>query len=542
MRYGLTEQTIQQISSVFEKHPVVKQAVLYGSRAKGNYKPGSDIDLSLFGEDISRREVNQILDELDALDLPYTIDMTVFKDIRHAKFRDHIARVGVVFYQRDDEGQPVQSVEGAELDCCAGTGECEVPGFYQRDVVAAALSKNFNMPSNCEKVMLGEVCKLINGRAYSQNELLSEGRYPVLRVGNFFSNRKWYYSDLELAEDKYCNCGDLLYAWSASFGPKIWDGGKTIFHYHIWKAKINETRIDKFFLNYWFEWDKETIKKETGAGTTMIHVTKKSMEERKLSLPPLQEQKRIVAILDDAFERIDTAIANTEKNLANARELYESYLGKSFTQTGDDWKFLTLREASIDFGRGKSKHRPRNDPSLYGGEYPFVQTGDVRGADHYINSYSQTYNDKGLSQSKLWPKGTVCITIAANIAETGILSFDSCFPDSVIGAVSNGDITSGEYIEYIIQFMKNELKKEGKGSAQDNINLATFEGRAFPFAPIQKQVEIVSDLNLLRETTRSIEVNCQRKIATLEELKQSLLQKAFSGELTADFNPDALEH
>ena len=89
---------------------------------------------------------------------------------------------------------------------------------------------------------LGEVCRFINGKAYKKPELLEKGKYPVLRVGNFFTNDKWYYSNLELNEDKYCDDGDLLYAWSASFGPRIWEGEKVIYHYHIWKV-IPETEI-----------------------------------------------------------------------------------------------------------------------------------------------------------------------------------------------------------------------------------------------------------------------------------------------------------
>lgn len=97
---------------------------------------------------------------------------------------------------------------------------------------------------------LGSICKIINGRAYKQNELLDEGKYKVLRVGNFFSNSSWYYSDLELEDSKYCNNGDLLFAWSASFGPKIWTHDKTIFHYHIWKMEEDKKFIDKHYLYY----------------------------------------------------------------------------------------------------------------------------------------------------------------------------------------------------------------------------------------------------------------------------------------------------
>ncbi|MFG1465978.1 restriction endonuclease subunit S [Xanthobacter sp. DSM 24535] len=154
------------------------------------------------------------------------------------------------------------------------------------------------LPKGWVEARLADVCDLINGRAYKQSELLDAGRYPVLRVGNFFSNRHWYYSDLELSEEKYCNKGDLLYAWSASFGPRIWGGEKAIFHYHIWKTQLHELAVDKLFLFHWFEWDKKNIQADHGTGSTMIHVTKGDMEDRAVTLPPLPEQRRIVAKID----------------------------------------------------------------------------------------------------------------------------------------------------------------------------------------------------------------------------------------------------
>ncbi|MGZ9189905.1 MAG: restriction endonuclease subunit S, partial [Nitrospira sp.] len=130
-------------------------------------------------------------------------------------------------------------------------------------------------------VELGKVARLINGRAYKQEELLSEGPTPVLRVGNFFSNRSWYYSNLELEEEKYCDEGDLLYAWSASFGPRIWEGPHAIYHYHIWKIETFG-EIDKKFLFHLLEADSEKIKSE-GNGITMSHATKGGMEQQ---IPP----------------------------------------------------------------------------------------------------------------------------------------------------------------------------------------------------------------------------------------------------------------
>ncbi len=141
------------------------------------------------------------------------------------------------------------------------------------------------------KRRLAEVCTLINGRAYKKDEMLGAGKYPLLRVGNFFTNRDWYYSDLELDADKYCDTGDLLYAWSASFGPRIWDGGKVIYHYHIWKVLPNPAIIEKRFLLHLLNWDVDQIKQAQGTGTTMMHVSKGSMESRLLPIPPIGQQE-----------------------------------------------------------------------------------------------------------------------------------------------------------------------------------------------------------------------------------------------------------
>jgi len=291
------------------------------------------------------------------------------------------------------------------------------------------------------------------------------------------------------------------------------------------------------FLYYFFRTRFFTNKiKETATGTMVRHTAPNRILANKIFLPPIAEQKRIVAILDEAFEGIDRVIADTEKNLANSRELFESYLNNIFTQKGDGWEDKTLKQISIQFGRGKSKHRRRNDKKLYGGKYPFIQTGDIRNSNHIITDYSQTYNEVGLAQSKLWRKGTVCITIAANIAETGVLNFEACIPDSVIGLVVDPNKANNMFVEYMLQAFKFFLKSKGKGSAQDNINMKTFESQTFPFPLIDEQERITLKLDFLSTETQRLETIYHKKIAALRELKQSILQKAFTGELTADTN------
>ena len=300
----------------------------------------------------------------------------------------------------------------------------------------------------------------------------------------------------------------------------------------IWLKRKNNA--NSRFVEYAFKSDFLRKQIDNSAGATVGTYTIIKAKNTLIPIPSLSEQKRIVTILNETFEGIDKAIANAEQNFVNARELFDSYLNVIFTQKNEGWVEKTLKQVSFDFGRGKSKHRPRNDPKLYGGPYPFIQTGDVRNCDHIILTSSQSYNDTELAQSKLWPKGTICITIAANIAETGILGFDSCFPDSVIGIVADETQTTNDFVEYLLQSMKARIKAKGKGSAQDNINLATFENELFPFPSLEEQEGIVMRLNELSANMTCLEAIYQNKLTALSELKQSILQKAFSGELTAE--------
>ena len=154
-----------------------------------------------------------------------------------------------------------------------------------------------------------DVCTFINGRAYKQEELLEEGKYPVLRVGNLFTKGDWYYSDMELPAHMYIDNGDLIYAWSASFGPQIWAGEKVIFHYHIWKVLLSD-EVCKGYLYQYFLYDVDQLSREQQGGT-MAHITKESMEKRVCKYPTITEQQRIAEVLDAA----DQDVLLTENDL-----------------------------------------------------------------------------------------------------------------------------------------------------------------------------------------------------------------------------------
>jgi type I restriction enzyme S subunit len=176
--------------------------------------------------------------------------------------------------------------------------------------------------------------------------------------------------------------------------------------------------------------------------------------------------------------------------------------------------------------RGISKHRPRNDPSLLGGKYPLVQTGDVANSDGYIREYKATYSEAGLRQSKLWPKGTLCITIAANIGKTAILDFDACFPDSIVGFLPGGKSTT-EYVQYWFSFIQKRLETDAPQSAQKNINLAILSGLDIPMPPIDLQHEFGMRIRRIDTQKQTFKLQADR----LESLFSSLQHRAFRGEL-----------
>lgn len=201
-----------------------------------------------------------------------------------------------------------------------------------------------------------------------------------------------------------------------------------------------------------------------------------------------------------------------------------------------EWKEMTLKELGT-LARGKSKHRPRYAFHLYGGPYPFIQTGDVKAASRKINNYNQTYSEAGLAQSKLWPKGTLCITIAANIAEVGILEFDACFPDSVLGFIPNQNITDTDFIYYSLVELKKELQALGEGSVQDNINLGTFEDFKIPIPPLSQQQRIAEVLSSLDDKIDLL----HRQNQTLEQLAETLFRQWFVEEADDNWQEGKLE-
>ena len=187
------------------------------------------------------------------------------------------------------------------------------------------------------------------------------------------------------------------------------------------------------------------------------------------------------------------------------------------------WPAFPLNQLGT-VSRGRSRHRPRDAEHLYGGPYPFVQTGDVKRAPLYLTEYSQTYSEAGLAQSKIWPKGTLCITIAANIAETAILDIEACFPDSIIGFIADPEKADTKFIKYLFDaVLKQKMTRVSQGAAQDNLSQGKLLSFEFPVPEVAEQKRIASILS----TYDDLIENNRRRIALLEEAARLLYREWF---------------
>ena len=241
----------------------------------------------------------------------------------------------------------------------------------------------------------------------------------------------------------------------------------------------------------------------------------------KLEIPeiPLNEQRRISAVLD----KVSGLIAKRREQLDKLDELVKARFVEMFGDPSANSQWPTQKLSKLgELNRGVSKHRPRNDPDLLGGPYPLIQTGDVSNSGLYISDYSSTYSELGLAQSRLWKEGTLCITIAANIAQTSILAFDACFPDSVVGFLP-GEKTNAVFVHYWFSFFQKILEEQAPQVAQKNINLKILSDLDVIVPPYNLQADFSDFVGQIEKSKLMV----QQSLNKLGILKKALMQQYF---------------
>lgn len=284
--------------------------------------------------------------------------------------------------------------------------------------------------------------------------------------------------------------------------------------------RSDRSKMNTRYLFYFVHGNFNTLNTRT-RGAAVPHLDKDLLLDLEVALPPFPEQERIARILDDA------AALRRLRGEADMRagNLKAALFQEMFGDPQSEWpKDVFGNVGSLD--RGRSRHRPRDEPALLGGPYPFIQTGDVANASGRITTFTQTYSERGLLQSRLWPAGTLCITIAANIARTGVLAFDACFPDSVVGFIP-GDRVMVEYVQAWLHTLQKSLEDEAPQAAQKNINLKTLRELDLVVPPLELQRTFVARVVEIRELEAAQAASRRR----LGDLFQSLLHRSFQGEL-----------
>jgi type I restriction enzyme S subunit len=437
------------------------------------------------------------------------------------------------------------------------------------------------IPTRWQWTTVQEIGRVALGRQRSPANHRGPNMRPYVRAANITWNG-WDLSDVKemnFDSDDFARFqlwpGDVVVNEGSGSAkevgkPAIWRGQIENCCFQNTLIRVQPKRCTPEYLYSYFLFSALTKQFVSSTqGVNIHHIGKEGLATFPIPIPPRAEQQRIVTKIDNlsgkskrARDRLDHVPRLVEKykqavlaaafmgdltsewrrdqqNAIPVSPRDDGDIKRKFADTGDfvppyvvpnAWRWLRVPQLG-DLDRGKSRHRPRNDSRLFGGSYPFIQTGEVRQAHRFLTSYTETYSEFGLAQSRLWPVGTVCITIAANIAETAILGIDACFPDSVVGFLPDANKAEASYIEFFLRTAREELAAFAPATAQKNINLEILGSVRVPTAPVAEQVEVVRRIEIAFAWIDRLASEATSARRLIDRLDQVILTKAFRGEL-----------
>lgn len=397
-----------------------------------------------------------------------------------------------------------------------------------------------DIPSHWEIQRLKFGMNLINGRAYLQPELLSEGKYRILRVGNFFTNDSWYYSDMELEDNKYCSKGDLLYAWSASIGPYIWNEEKVIFHYHIWKVGLSG-KMDKKYSFYLLDVITK-VKLNDMHGSAMQHLTMENMNNSDIIVPPLAEQEAIAAWLDEKCEEIDAAITKVDREIELIDELKQSEISRVVTRgLNPD---TPLRPSGIDWIGDIPEHWTKCRLKFIGS----ARNGLTYSPSDVKDSGKLVIRSSNIQDSKLNYDDCVFVanypeTLSVNSGDTIICSRNGSI--NLIGKSvfieDDMDVTFGafmmrfrpyehpKYSHYLLSIAISRYKGLFATTTINQLTADSLGKMEAVIPPYMEQVQIADYLDKKCTAIDGLKAKLIKKRETLTELRQSIISEVVTG-------------
>jgi len=387
------------------------------------------------------------------------------------------------------------------------------------------------MKQGWEIKKLGEICKVIAGQSPEGKYYNSEGNGLPFYQGKkeFCEKYLGVPSTWTTYITKEAEAGDILMSVRAPVGPVNFSTQKICIGRGLAAIRVGKVIDNEFLFNYLLKHENEI---EGNAGAVFNSISKKQIELIEIPLPPLSEQQRIVSILDKVFAAIDKAKANAEQNLKNAYEVFDSYLKGVFEDQKDKWVYEKLGDV-CDTGAGGTPLK--NHKEYYeGGDIPWLRSGEVNKKDIIESELYITEVGLKNSSARLFPLNTVLIAMyGATAGQVGILRFRCSTNQAICGILPNS-VFIAEFLYYKFIAGKELLVSQAVGGAQPNISQIKIKNTHVPIISIKEQQSIVNKLDALRAETQKLEAIYKKKLDCLEELKKSVLQKAFAGELIED--------
>ena len=404
------------------------------------------------------------------------------------------------------------------------------------------VSVSYPIPHNWKWDSIGNYTKIKSGYPFDSEKFSDDptGRQPLIRIRDILRESTNTFTDECCPEEYIIHAGDILIGMDGDFNVGKWNSDDALLNQRVCYIQSNSNCLLNDYLYYYLPGILKIINNATPS-VTVKHLSANTLRKTQIPLPPLAEQQRIVDRIESLFAKLDEAKEKAQAVVDSFETRKAAILHKAFTgeltakwreEHGvrmESWEKYKFNELGT-LERGRSKHRPRNDPKLFGGKYPFIQTGDVARSGMYITEHTQTLSEVGAEQSKLFPKGTLCITIAANIGDVSILTYDCCFPDSVVGFTPN-ERTLSEYIYYLMSTLQREIEANAPATAQKNINLRILNDLLLDIPSVAEQTQIVNQVEYLFFQEQHAKEAAEAVLDQIDLMKKSILARAFRGEL-----------
>ena len=493
--FGLDVDTLRNIRKTIAQFPHIEKVLIYGSRAKGNYKAGSDIDITLVAEDLTlKNSVYPLSTALDDLHLPYTFDISILDQLENPDFVDHILRIGKTFYQKEN-----------------------------------------NVRKGWKETTIGDVC-----------EILDRKRKPITKRNRIPGPHPYYgatgvvdYVDGYLFDEPLVLVGEDGAKWGAGENSAFAVNGKCWVNNHAHVLRPDRSiLLDNWLIYYLNQSDLTPFI----TGLTVPKLNQAKLCGIPIPIPPLAEQKRIVAILNEAFTAIATATANTKKNIANAKELFDSELNRvlqppqpaenSVSDVTADWRETTLGEVCDVVNGGTPKTKVGE---YWGGSHAWVTPAEMGGLDSpFVRATKRNLSDKGLKKSSasLLPEYSVILSSRAPIGHLVINETPMATNQGCRGLVPHEKLHY-KFLYYFLLGNVRLLNDLGTGTTFKELPATKLKKVLLPLPSLPEQKCIATFLDKLSAEKQTLVETYKTKIHSLAELKQSLLHQTFAGELTS---------